>query len=247
MFETIEKDAKSNGGSGPQWLSSHPNPGNRTAYINKEADALTIASPADQTDFAPIKAAFAALPAAKSMSDVGNEPTPAAVGTPGEPVPAPAPQYKVVTGGKLFQASVPANWTAVTSNAAIKYVPQNGYGPLKGETIFSHGVEFGVAKGASRNLLDATNAWLQEVSKSNPDLRLSGEQQAITMAQRRAIRTPLVNRSPLGGRELIGVHTTFLADGSLFYYLTVVPEKDAAAFTPAFQRIGDSLRLADAR
>jgi predicted Zn-dependent protease len=31
MFETIEKEAKSSGGSGnPQWLSSHPNPGNRS-------------------------------------------------------------------------------------------------------------------------------------------------------------------------------------------------------------------------
>src|SRR5688572_18686524 len=33
MFETIERRS---GGGGPQWLSSHPNPGNRTAYINQE-------------------------------------------------------------------------------------------------------------------------------------------------------------------------------------------------------------------
>ena len=37
MFETIEREAKSSGGGGPQWLNSHPNPGNRTEYINKEA------------------------------------------------------------------------------------------------------------------------------------------------------------------------------------------------------------------
>jgi predicted Zn-dependent protease len=31
MFETIEKESKGSGGGGtPQWLSSHPNPGNRT-------------------------------------------------------------------------------------------------------------------------------------------------------------------------------------------------------------------------
>src|SRR5262245_33017930 len=36
MFETIEKESK--GGGGPQWLSSHPNPGNRTMYITKEAE-----------------------------------------------------------------------------------------------------------------------------------------------------------------------------------------------------------------
>src|SRR5262245_29547556 len=37
MFETIERESKSSGGSGPQWMSSHPDPGNRTQYINKEA------------------------------------------------------------------------------------------------------------------------------------------------------------------------------------------------------------------
>src|SRR6187402_266003 len=63
MFETIEKESKSSGGGGPQWMSSHPNPGNRTLYITKEAEALTIASAADDRDFAPIKTAFASLPA----------------------------------------------------------------------------------------------------------------------------------------------------------------------------------------
>lgn len=251
MFETIEKEAKSSGGSGgPQWLSSHPNPGNRTVYINQEAAALTIAAPADQKGFAPIKTAFAALPAAKSMNDPAPttaKSEPAAVGTPGEPVPPPAAQYRTISGGKVFQASVPSNWTAVSSSNAIKVVPQNGYGPLKGQTVFSHGVEFGVAKAQTRDLAAATKAWLQGVAQGNPELRLAGEQQSIRISQRGAIATPLVNASPLGGREIIGVYTTFLVDGTLFYYLTVVPEKDAAGFRDAFQRIGESIRLTDAR
>src|SRR6185295_2045928 len=73
MFETIERDSKSNGGSGPQWMSSHPNPGNRTQYINKEASALTIASAADDREFEPVKAAFASLPPAKSMRDLPRD------------------------------------------------------------------------------------------------------------------------------------------------------------------------------
>src|SRR5215475_10124087 len=42
MFKTIEKQGGSNG---PQWLSDHPNPGNRYDYINKEADSLPVDSP----------------------------------------------------------------------------------------------------------------------------------------------------------------------------------------------------------
>ena len=67
------------------------------------------------------------------------------------------------------------------------------------------------------------------------------------MSHRSALATRLVNPSPLGGEERIVVYTTFLADGSLFYYLTVVPETDAAAFEPAFQHVGQSIRLIEVR
>ena len=87
----------------------------------------------------------------------------------------------------------------------------------------------------------------QAVAQSNPDLRLAGDQQTMKISQRSAIETPLVNPSPLGGQERIGLYTTFLADGTLFYYLTIVPEKDAANFQEAFRRIGESIRLTDAR
>ena len=68
------------------------------------------------------------------------------------------------------------------------------------------------------------------------------------MSERTALATPLVNPSPLGGRERIAVYTTFLADGAtLFYYLTIVQEKDADAYKEVFRRIGESIRLTDAR
>ena len=250
MFETIERESK--GGSGPQWMSSHPNPGNRTVYITKEAEMLKLGTPADQSGFQPIKAAFAAMPPAKSMGDVergkggsGDQQGAQSVGTPGQPVPAPASQYRTVNGGRIFQADVPSNWTSVSANSSIKVVPQNGYGPLNGEVVFSHGVEFGVVKAQSRNLQEATNAWLQAVGQANPQLRATGPQQAIRISQRSAIATPLVNPSPLGGQERIGLYTTFLADGSLFYYLTIVPEGEAQNYQEAFRRIGQSLRLTE--
>ena len=252
MFETIERESKSSGGSGPQWMSSHPNPGNRTVYITKEAEMVKLGAPADQSGFQPIKGAFAAMPPAKSMAEVergksgsGGERGPQSVGTPGQPVPAPASQYRTLNGGKVFRADVPSNWTSVSSNSSIKVVPQNGYGPLNGETVFSHGVEFGVVKAQSRDLQEATNAWLNAIGQSNPELRAAGPQQAIRLSQRSALATPLVNASALGGQERVGLYTTFLADGSLFYYLTIVPDRDAQDYQEAFRRIGQSLRLTE--
>ncbi len=253
MFETIERETQSTGASGPQWLSSHPNPGNRTQYINKEAELLTIPKAADTSGFTPIKTVVAALPPPKSMADLAKANRPeangarAAVGTPGEPVPRPSTQYHDIKGGKVFQASVPADWTALASKSAIKVVPQNGYGELSGRAVFTYGVEFGVANSASRDLREATNAWLNAVAQSNPDLHVTGAQQATRISQRSALATPLINPSPLGGQERIVVYTTFLTDGTLFYYLTLVPENDAAAFEETFQRIGESIRLREAR
>jgi Zn-dependent protease with chaperone function len=250
MFESIERQSKS---SGPQWLSSHPNPGNRTQYINKEAASLTIATPPDTSAFSTIQSTLASLPPARSMSELARakgspkSDTPPSVGTPGQPVPRPSSQYRTVTGGKVFHVDVPANWTTLASSTAVKVVPENGYGQLNGQTVFSHGVEFGLAKAATRDLKEATNTWLNAIARGNPELRLGGSQQPVQISNRSALATPLVNPSPLGGEERIVVHTTFLVDGTLFYYLTVVPEKEAAAFADAFERIAASIRLTDAR
>ena len=250
MFETIEKESSS-GDRAPQWMSSHPDPGNRTQYITREAEALTIATAADEREFEPVKAAFASLPPAKTMGDLaraGNGTGGQAVrsvGTPGQPVPPPSPQLRQLTGGRVFQAAVPSDWTSLVSSRAIKVVPQNGYGQLNGQTVFSHGVEFGIVKAASRDLREATDAWLKAVSQGNPELRPEGEPQPLRISQRSALSTPFTNRSPLGGRERLGVYTTFLADGNLFYCLTVVPENEADAFGETFQRVVESIRLTD--
>ena len=254
MFETIGRESKASGGT-PQWMSSHPNPGNRTEYITKEAQLLTIGAPPDTSGFAAVKTTFASLAPAKSSADLarGNAASssgadaPASVGTPGQPVAPPGGQYRDVSGGKLFQASVPSEWTPIASQSTIKFVPQNGFGSIKGETVFTYGIEFGVTRAQSRDLQEATNTWLKAVAQGNPELKLAGPQQATRISQRSALATMLLNPSPLGGQERIGLYTVFLADGNLFYYLTVAQDKDAERFEEAFRRIAASIRLTDVR
>jgi len=251
MFETIEKASK--GGSGPQWMSSHPNPGNRTAYITKEAEQLTLERSADTSDFPVVKNAFAALPPGKSSAELakrGGSPggdAPASVGTPGRPVPAPSSNFRNVGVNGIFTASVPSNWTGVESADSIKYVPMNALGPMNGESVFTHGVEFGVAKSASRDLREATSTWLAAIRQGNPNMHVAGEPRTLRLSQRTAIATPLSNPSPLGGEEWITVYTTFLSDGNLFYYLTLVPAREAPDYDSTFERITRTLRLSDAR
>jgi hypothetical protein len=127
-------------------------------------------------------------------------------------------------------------------------VPRNAYGQRNGQTVFTHGVEMGVVRTSSRDLPRATREMLDGLAASNPALRLAGQQQSVRLSQRTAIATPLVNASEAaGGEERIGLYTTFLADGQLFYLAWVVPADEYDAYRDTFTRVARSLRLNDAR
>lgn len=253
MFETI---ANQGGGAPPQWLSSHPNPGNRTQYITQEANQLRIAPRPNDSGFAQTRSRFASLGPARTMADVerggaggggggeGNR-APVSVGRVGEPVPRPASQYRTVKGGELFQVSIPVNWTALPSENSVKYVPQNGYGQANGVETMTHGVELGVARSPSRDLRQATDALVDGFVRNNAGMRVTGAQQNVQLAGRPAILTSLEGRSVLGGVEHVDVYTMLLADGNLFYHLAVAPDREVDLYTPAFTRVARSIRLND--
>ena len=130
----------------------------------------------------------------------------------------------------------------------LRFVPRNAYGQREGRAVFTHGVEMGVVRASSRDLSRATREMLDGLAASNPDLRLAGQQQSVRLSQRTAIATPLVNTSDATGREeRVGLYTTFLADGQLFYLAWVVPADEYDAYRDTFTRVARSLRLNDAR
>ncbi|MFM8532391.1 MAG: M48 family metalloprotease [Acidimicrobiia bacterium] len=251
MFETI---AKQGGNGGPQWLSSHPNPGNRTQYINAEAAQLRVSPRPSDQGFQQIKTRLSQMGAARTMADIernggmgGNtgKRSTGSVGRIGDAVPAPSRQYRTVQGGQLFTVSVPSNWQAVTSNNSIKYVPMNAYGDYNGQTTLTHGVELGVARASSRNLDAATQTLIEGFLRGNDGMRVVGRAEVFQMSGRQAIVTPLEGRSAVGGAERLEVHTTLLNNGDLFYLLTVVPDRDVGAYGVAFERVVQSVRLND--
>ena len=259
VFENIEKQ----GGAGsPQWMSDHPNPGNRSQYIEKEASTLQIANVRhDAGDLEHAKQLMAQLPPPMKMADVernaergGRNPQggsgdgnsqPVSVGEIGQPVPMPSTDFRPVRGGKVVQMSVPSNWEALSSTTSIKFVPRNGYGSLNGQTVFTHGAEVGVVRPQTRDLGAATDALLDSLQSTNPEMRETDPPRETRLSQRTAIEHHLVNTSATGARERVGITTTFLADGSLFYYVTVVPSSERDAYDFAFRKIADSIRLTD--
>ena len=252
MFETIQKQG---GNGGPEWLSSHPNPGNRTQYITQEAAQLQIARRNNDMGFQQTRTRLAQLGPAKTMAEIeraggrntggDGRTSGGSVGRVGEAVPAPSRQYRTVQGGQLFTVSVPSNWQAVATNNSVKYVPQNAYGDYQGQATLTHGVELGVTRATSRDLYQSTQDLIESFVRGNNGMRVAGREEQLTLSGRNAIVTPLEGRSALGGVERVDVHTTLLNNGDLFYVLTVVPERESGTYAQAFDRVVRSLRLND--
>jgi hypothetical protein len=245
MFETI---AKQGGSGGPEWLSSHPNPGNRTEYILTEAEALgTVRGRTDDREFQRVKSRLASMSPAPKTRNTRNTTSGGSrepVGEIAENVPPPSPRYQRVRGGDVFELAVPDNWRAFESSNSIKFAPEGGFGQFRDRTVFTHGLEVGVARNASGGLQAGTQALVDSFMEANRDLQQSGNQRSARVAGRESLVVPMRNRSEVtGGEESVALATVPLRDGNLLYVLLVAPREEARAYDAPFRRALDSLRL----
>jgi hypothetical protein len=248
IFKTIEKQS---GSGGPQWLSDHPNPGNRYEYINEEARRLRIENrPHDTRAFEQVKAHVRQLPPAPSTEEVsrrGNNP----VGTSGRGsrlpsgrVERPSPSYHTYTEGNSFQVSVPANWREIPGSDAVTFAPEGAYGTSNGHSVFTHGVEIGVLRNETHDLQTATDELLNSLTAGNPQLSRPSRYERTTVAGRPGLRALLSNNSEVTGqREVVEVFTTLLDDGSLLYALGVAPADAFSSYRGVFDQVVNSIRL----
>jgi hypothetical protein len=94
-------------------------------------------------------------------------------------------------------------------------------------------------------LNDATDALIDGFVQSNSGMRVAAQPERFALGGRNAIVTSLEGRSALGGVERVDVHTTMLANGDLFYVLTVAPERELGTYRQAFDRVVRSVKLTD--
>ncbi len=248
MFKTIEKQG---GSGGPQWLSDHPNPGDRTAYITREAQLLRVENPiGDPRAFAQVQThlkRLAPAPSTEQATKSGARTT----GTPGSEsrlpagrVEAPSASFDTYTEGNVFRVSVPSNWREIQSDRSVTFAPDGGYGQNNGQSVFTHGVEFGVVRNEAHDLQTATNELLDSLAKGNPQLRRASGSGRVTIGDRPGLRTVLSNASEVTGQgESIEVYTTRLRDGNLFYGVAVSPSNAYASYRSLFTRIVRSIQL----
>ena len=248
MFQTIEKQG---GSGGPQWLSDHPNPGNRFKYITAEAAKLRVENPIrDTKGFEQVKAHLKRLPAAPSTEEATRSARNGRGTSTGQPpsgaVERPSSRYTSYTEGDRFQVNVPSNWRELPGNNTVTFAPAGGYGAINGQSVFTHGVEIGLMRNETHDLQTAADELIRSLSNGNPDLRRDGGYDRASLGNRNGLHTALSNRSEATGRpETIELFVTQLRDGSLFYMIGVTPSDEATVYSNVFRRVAGSVRFND--
>jgi hypothetical protein len=258
FFETIQAKY---GTGGAQFLSDHPNPGNRTEYVDREIASL-VAKPKYVTNspqFTQIHKTVANMRAYTSKeieSGVWKKKDPnQTVSTgvnqydPNTPantrIDTTAPQQWTTFKGNGFTMQVPSNWQAAGNQNSAMIAPPGGIAPtannqggnlLYGVLTDVYQPDQGV--GGSQ----AFKELLAEVSRENPGLQ-PGSPSPISLGGASGEAAHGVNRSANNNR---GEHDWIIGvpqQGAMRYFVFVSPESDYEAMRPTFERIVNSIRL----
>jgi beta-barrel assembly-enhancing protease len=253
MFKTIQQQSTSRA---PQWLSDHPDPGDRSTYITREAQALRVeGSSRDTGQLQSVKAELQRMPAAPTTEQImksaesgqarnGEQRSVGTSGALSRNVEPPSASFQTYDVGNVFRVAVPDNWRQLQGSSSVTFAPEGGFASSNGSSTFTHGIEMGVARNDATDLASATNSLVQSFAQANSQLRSEGRPQPVTFAGRDGLQVRLSNvaeatRNP----EVIVLTTALLDDGNLLYSIGVAPEHEFARYSQTLQRVNQSVRL----
>lgn len=246
MFQTI---ARQGGNRGPEFLSSHPDPGNRFEKINREAAMLNVSpNPIKNTrDFERSQARLAEMPPARTMAQIqqesqggqGTGTSPTAGGTYSRNVPYPGPGYRVYNGGDI-SFNVPNNWREFSGEGSLVFAPNGAYG----DQGITHGAMFGIYRPNSRNFQTETRNYVNSLLQSNRYLTQRNNFVSRRVGSRPSYMTTLAGRSPVTNRtEVVYVYTVQLRNGNILTIAAVAPEDELFRYNSAFSTMLNSMRI----
>jgi Zn-dependent protease with chaperone function len=242
FFEKIQAESK---GRAIEFFSDHPNPENRISNVQHEIQRLG-GMPAnarrDSPDFRTVKMTVGSMSAPRKSGNPagGGRTTDNRGGRPD------APSGRMIAfNGQDIQFRYPDNWRqSGQGNAAIMAAPDGGI--ING--ALAYGMMIAVFEsdyhGQGRiSLEEATDQLLNDLQRSNPNMRIARSHERIRVGGRQAYLTEASNQSPAGGRETDWIITTFSPDGDLYYFVGVAPQNEFSKYSRAFEDIIDSVKF----
>lgn len=263
FFTALEQKT---GNGGPQFLSDHPNPGNRELAITKEIQSWPPKEYRDSSEaFARTKKTAVATKtySAQEISQGAKQGLwtrqnarngslpPSAVSSEGaagvvdvslEQV-KPSQNFRQAEQA-VFSISHPENWQATATNNSFLIAPPAGVS----QAGVAYGVVIDITSPTGSSLDDATQAVLDNLMKENPSMRVTGDVRSIEVGGVDARSVYLSGTSPVQRdgqplRERDWLVTLPRSEGGLLYVVFVAPEQDFSELHPVFQRMLDSLKV----
>lgn len=214
FFEKL--DAKGGKGNSrlAEFLSDHPNPGNRVKAISDEVREVP------QKRY--VTSMTRDFPAMRELALHIAPP-------PKRHAARPSGDFKEYDG-RSFSLEYPSNWDVLTDEsrdkvltiAAAEGVVQSG-----GGTAIGYGMEAGtyVPESGSVDLAQDTQAFIRQLASSNPDVRAERSETAA-IGGKRALVTTLHNRSPFPNETEVDLLVTVARPDRLFYFIFIAPQSE---------------------
>ena len=243
FFEKIQAESK---GRASEFFSDHPNPENRISSVQHEIEKLGGMPPrarSDSPDFHEIKSKLAGMPAppkAGTKAATNGRPSDNRNGKPD----LPSTRYTTYNGRDL-QFRYPDNWHQYGQGSAMTLAPDGG---IINNGALAYGMMIATFephydRQGQISLEEATDQLVDELRRSNPNMRVMRSHERTRVGRERGLSTELSNDSPAGGRETDWIVTVLRPAGMLYYFVGVAPNREFSSYNRAFEDIIDSVRI----
>jgi beta-barrel assembly-enhancing protease len=252
FFQILEKEGGS--GGGPQFLSDHPDPGNRAQTVAEAIKSFPKKQyqRSDSPQFVAMKRTADSMKplTAQQIAQQQKSRAPSQVS-----MPMPNPSDVMPSGStkdlnsQLFRIKYPGNWEVVGNQDGSSTT----IGPRAGisQDAIAYGVVINAVSAPQRqaSLDEVTQAILQQLGQSNPDMKQAGNAQRVNVNGAPAIVVPVTSTSPLrtsGGqqvRERDLIVTVQRPDNSILLLVFVAPEQDFSRLQPTYESMLNTLQV----
>jgi Zn-dependent protease with chaperone function len=244
FFRKIQAEG---GSRAPEFLSDHPDPGNRVEYVSKEASTLPAKRyRADNGEFQNVKHLVAGMKPLSAQQIAALQKTQAPREVAGG-VGTPSANMKAFEHD-VFRISYPENWQVYGDrSSAVTIAPPNGIS----QNAIAYGAMINVyqPEDSGAGLDTNTHELIASLKQSNPDLRLVGRDEDIRVNGISGKSADLIGPSPVKDsqgsvtQERDWLVTFPRPDGSLLYVVFIAPDRDFSQVRPTFEQMLRSLTL----
>ncbi len=233
FFEKLEAKNGGQPGALMQFLSDHPNPGNRVAAVSEEVRYMPRRTYVEEETgrFAQVQYLVQRLapPGQPAGSVLGARPS------------SRLSAYR----GRSFSLAYPENWQVHGERHSDNVIIVAREGMVGGKDQIGYGLEAGyyVPAGAGVDLNRDTEALVRRLKQANSGMRIGREPRGIEVGDQPALLTTLYATSPYRGEQEVDALVTVARPEGLFYTIFIAPQSEFDQMQEIFENVVRSVRF----